>query len=214
VDIYAARNYGPLPRGAKFFMELLPHSVANFTWSCEPRRMFPDSLTTPRLLLRPIALADAGEIFAGYGQDPEVTRFLLWTPHESLADAEGFVRQCLVDPPERKRTYVVCGRDDGAVRGGFELRRDRAHHVEFGYVLARAWWGQGLMSEALNAVVDWAMAEPGCFRLSGWCDAENAGSARVMEKAGLAREGLMRRWVVAPNISAEPRDCLVFAKVR
>jgi RimJ/RimL family protein N-acetyltransferase len=43
---------------------------------------------------------------------------------------------------------------------------------------------------------------------------ENIASARVMEKAGMAREGLLRRYVVHPNISAEPRDAYLYAVVR
>lgn len=46
------------------------------------------------------------------------------------------------------------------------------------------------------------------------CDVDNPASARVMEKAGMTREGILRRWHIAPNISPEPRDCIVCAKVR
>jgi ribosomal-protein-alanine N-acetyltransferase len=52
------------------------------------------------------------------------------------------------------------------------------------------------------------------FRIGAVCDVENIGSARVMEKAGLVREGLSRRWLVHPNISDEPRDCFSYAIVR
>jgi ribosomal-protein-alanine N-acetyltransferase len=57
-------------------------------------------------------------------------------------------------------------------------------------------------------------AQPCNFRISGFCDIENVGSARVMEKAGLEREGVLRRWVIHPKASSEPRDCFVYAKVR
>jgi ribosomal-protein-alanine N-acetyltransferase len=46
------------------------------------------------------------------------------------------------------------------------------------------------------------------------CDVENIGSARVMEKSGLVREGLLRRYLVHPSISKEPRDCFSYARVR
>jgi RimJ/RimL family protein N-acetyltransferase len=46
------------------------------------------------------------------------------------------------------------------------------------------------------------------------CHAEHAASVRVMEKAGLAREALLRRWHVFPNLGPDPRDCIVCAKVR
>ena len=71
-----------------------------------------------------------------------------------------------------------------------------------------------MMTEALIAAVDWLLAQPENFRISGFCDVANIGSARVMEKAGLTREGVLRHLVVHPAISDEPRDCLIYAKVR
>jgi RimJ/RimL family protein N-acetyltransferase len=176
--------------------------------------MFPDSFRTERLVLRPIALADAGAIFATYAQDPQVARFTVWQPHRSRSDTEAWIRHCLATPADVARTYVLTGRDDDAVRGALDVRRPAPHRLEFGYVLAQAWWGQGLMTEALTEIVGWGLAQPGIFRISAVCDVENIGSARVMEKAGLAREGLLRRWLVHPNIGPEPRDCFSYARVR
>ena len=68
--------------------------------------------------------------------------------------------------------------------------------------------------EAASAVVDWALAQPQIYRVWAICDHENLASARVMEKIGMQREGLMRRGIVHPNISDEPRDCWVYARVR
>ena len=62
------------------------------------------------------------------------------------------------------------------------------------------------MTEALRAAVAGALAEPGMFRIDAVCDVDNPGSARVMEKVGLVREGLLRRWMVQPNVPDDPRD--------
>jgi ribosomal-protein-alanine N-acetyltransferase len=70
------------------------------------------------------------------------------------------------------------------------------------------------MTEVLAEVVTWALKQPSVFRISAVCDVENIGSARVMEKAGLVREGLLRRWLMHPNVSDEPRDCFSYARVR
>jgi [ribosomal protein S5]-alanine N-acetyltransferase len=71
-------------------------------------------------------------------------------------------------------------------------------------VLARPTWGQGLMTEALSEVVGWALRQPGIWRIGDVCDVENLASARVMEKAGLEREGVLRRWGVHPNLGEVP----------
>ena len=66
----------------------------------------------------------------------------------------------------------------------------------------------------LTEVVNWALSQPSIFCIGAVCDVENIGSARVMEKAGLVREGLLRRWLMHPNISDEPRDCFSYARAR
>jgi hypothetical protein len=47
-----------------------------------------------------------------------------------------------------------------------------------------------------------------------FCDVKNTASARVLEKLGMLRESLLRRWIIHPNISPEPGDCYVYAKAR
>jgi [ribosomal protein S5]-alanine N-acetyltransferase len=51
------------------------------------------------------------------------------------------------------------------------------------------------------------------FRIGAVCDVEHISSARVLEKSGFVREGLLRRWLLHPNISEEPRDCYSSARV-
>lgn len=84
----------------------------------------------------------------------------------------------------------------------------------FGYVLAKKFWGRGMAAEALTYLVDGTLAQPSLYRAYAFCDVEHPTSVRVMEKAGMVREGILRRWHVAPPLGPEPRDCLVCAKVR
>jgi [ribosomal protein S5]-alanine N-acetyltransferase len=111
------------------------------------------------------------------------------------------------------RTYAITDRK-GALIGALDLRRQAPWRMGFGYVLGRSAWGRGLMTEALTEVVGWALAQPGIWRIGDLVDCENMASVRVMEKAGLQREGLLRRFGVHPNISEEPRDCYIYGKVR
>lgn len=176
--------------------------------------MLPERFETPRLILRPIAPADAPAIFAGYAQDPEVTRYLIWRPHRSLDDTHAFIAGALAACVERRRTYVLTERGSGRLVGGFELRRPEPHRLGFGYVLARPYWRCGLMTEILSDVVGWAMRQDGIWRIGDVCDVDNPASARVMEKAGLECEGVLRRWIIHPNLGPEPRDCFSYARVR
>jgi ribosomal-protein-alanine N-acetyltransferase len=71
-----------------------------------------------------------------------------------------------------------------------------------------------LMTEALTPIVEWALAQPRIFRVWATCDIENRRSARVLEKVGMQFEGVLRRYVVHPNVSDEPRDALLYARVK
>lgn len=176
--------------------------------------MLPDSFETARLILRPIARGDARAIFTGYAQDPEVVRFAMWRPHDALADTDSYIADCLSTPADKARSYALIAREGGQLLGNFALRRPDLHRLDFGYVLARQYWGRGLMTEVLSLAARWAMCQTDIWRIGAVCDVENRASARVMEKAGFAREGILRRWLVHPNISDEPRDCYSYALTR
>ncbi len=174
----------------------------------------PQRLESARLLLREATLWDAPEIFAGYARDPEVTRFLTFTPHESLSDTRRF----LVGAQGQRaaglaNTYAIILRDGGRLVGTFDLRREAMHKVSCGYVLERACWGKGLMTEALSAAMAWVKATQDVTRFWTFCDLENIGSARVMEKAGLTREAVLRKWIFPPNLG-EARDIVTYAWIR
>jgi [ribosomal protein S5]-alanine N-acetyltransferase len=175
---------------------------------------YPDELQTQRLALRPPREADAAQIFARYGQDPEVCRYLSWTPHRSVDDTLGFLRRIVSDNAAgRSVGYLIFSRATtallGSVGGAIE-----GHRVQFGYCLARDAWGQGFATEAARAFVDRAIFLPSILRVQAYCDVENLASARVLEKAGLTLEGTLRRFLVLPNLGETPRDVFLFAKLR
>ena len=92
--------------------------------------------------------------------------------------------------------------------------RPTEHGVEVGFVLRRSAWNNGFMTEALEAVTDWALNQPGVFRVWAYIDVDNASSQRVLEKAGFTPEGVLLRWAHHPNVSFDPRDAVMFARWR
>ncbi len=176
----------------------------------------PDTFRTDRLLARRPRVEDAEAVFAAYASDPEVTRFLSWRCYTALEPLRQFLRQTIVTwetDDGGHYAWLLCrhGNDTpiGSIGVGLGL-----HGAAVGYVLGRPHWGRGLMTEALRYVAAWALAQPPLFRVWAFCDTENLASARVMEKAGLAFEGRLRRWHVCPTIGPEPRDCFIYARVR
>jgi ribosomal-protein-alanine N-acetyltransferase len=173
----------------------------------------PVSVQTPRLLLRRMNLDDASAIFETYARDPEVTRFLTWHPHRSLDDTRAFLEHAESGWAEsREFAWAIVPRADGTLVGGIGLRVE-GHRGEFGYTLARKAWGRGYATEAARALVEIALASPRIHRVWAYVDLANVASARVLEKAGLAREGCLRKWYV-PSGFGVPRDVWCYAKVK
>ncbi len=173
-----------------------------------------DHLLTPSLRLRRLRPADAPAMFQRYARDPAVTRYISWTPHRSQADTDDFLaRVARAAAKGRGHAYAILPTGEAELCGaiGFDLR---GATITIGYVLARSHWGRGLASAALGGLVGWASAQPDLWRIEALCHSGNPASARVLEKCGLVREGLLRREAVFPNLSPEPQDCLILAKVR
>ncbi len=189
----------------------------------------PETIETARLRLRPPTMEDAPAIYERYASDPEVSRLLPWRPHKSVEETHAFLRSLLTAlEAGTTHAWVIEGRTNRRLMGLISMTIESAREadllstgeerpyckVSFGYHLSRSEWGKGFATEAAQAVVQWAMAQPEVYRVWTVCDVENHASARVLEKVGLVREGTLRRWGVHPNVSPEPRDFYCYALVK
>lgn len=160
-------------------------------------------IETPRLLLRRLAPADAPAMYRNWANDPTVTRFLRWEPHkdenetfalltawEELYQNPDYYQWCMVDKATGEvfgaiSLTVSCCNEPEAAAGWQARGFDISQGVwEPGYCIGRAWWGQGLMTEALNAVVDYWFTRTDSTWLACCHAVENPASGRVMQKAG------------------------------
>jgi ribosomal-protein-alanine N-acetyltransferase len=174
----------------------------------------PATIETARLRLRTPTMDDAEAIFTTYARDIEATRYVSFRTHRSAEDTREYLRHCAAGwAADGPFTWVIVGREAGRLAGTIDIR-PQSHRAEIGYILGREYWGRGYMTEVVRAVTDWVLAQPEIYRLWAVCDVDNIASARVMEKAGMEREGRLRRWAVHPNISATPRDFWCYARVK
>lgn len=176
----------------------------------------PTTFATARLFARPPRAEDAPAVFAAYAGDPEVTRYLSWPAYTRVEPLAAYLRECEAhrEKGHGHLAWLLSLKGTDAPIGSIGVTLEGNGRAMFGYVLAKKFWGHGFTAEALTWLVDWVLTRPDIYRAWAFCDAENPASARVMEKAGLTHEGRLRRWHVAPQIGPEPRDCLVYAKVR
>jgi ribosomal-protein-alanine N-acetyltransferase len=167
-------------------------------------------LTGDRVTLRPPRLDDAEELFAAVASDPEVTRYVTWTPHRDVAETRRVITDLFNSGKER--TWLIELRDTGEIVGTCGFRVVQPHLREFGYVLGRRWWGQRLIAEAVDLLITEMESDPKVRRISAVCHVHNTRSARVLERAGLSLEGRLVRHTVFPNLGPGPQDVLQFGR--
>ena len=171
----------------------------------------PQQIETERLVLRTPRPEDATAIFTGWAQDPDVTRYLTWRPHQTLQDTEQFVQSCLLAWEQEARfPYMITLKESNEVIGMIDPRIE-GPKVGIGYSAARAHWGKGYVPEATRAIIQWAFQQPSIYRVYATTDVENFASQRVLEKVGMQCEGILRKYIIHPNISDIPRDSYMYA---
>jgi RimJ/RimL family protein N-acetyltransferase len=174
----------------------------------------PEIIQTERLTLRSPSLNDSEAIFRAYAQDAEVTRYLIWEPHQDIRETEVFLSECITAWESANRfPWIITLKSSGGLVGMIEIRINE-FKADVGYVVSRPFWGKGLATEALRPIVDWALGQESIYRVWALCDIDNIGSARVLEKVGMQREGALRRNILHPNTSNEPRDSYCYAVVK
>lgn len=151
-------------------------------------------LETPRLILRPLRMSDARDVYA-YSADPEVAKHVLWEPHRSIGETRAYLRYILRQYRSGMPTsYGIVLKETGTVVGtiGFMWLNPENRSAEVGYSLARPLWNRGLMTEALSAVLDMAFTVLRLHRVEAQHETDNPASGRVMLKSGMHREGTLR----------------------
>lgn len=150
------------------------------------------TLTTSRLLLRRLTLDDVDQMFENWASDPQVTPFLSWPPHANRDVTRALLTDWVAqyeDPTVHRWGATV----DGVLIGTIDVVRsvESVGLAEVGYCYGRPWWGRGYATEALRAVIGELFAI-GYHKVEAVHDPDNVASGRVMDKAGMVREGLRR----------------------
>ena len=153
--------------------------------------VLPREIETRRLTLRPFVAADLEDVLS-YARDPQWGRYLPVSQPYTRQDAEEYI--ATHEDRDWSREPVWAMERDGRVIGGIDLHVDDAYRAWIGYSTAPTVWGQGFATEAATAIIDTAFVSIGSLmRLYAACDVQNVASARVMERAGMSREGVLRQ---------------------
>ena len=152
-------------------------------------------IETRRLILRPFRTEDAEDMYNNWASDPEVTRFLTWPTHTGIETTRHVIGTWLPRYAEKDYYHWAITLKEhgdepiGTIHG---LVNDDLEQVTVGYCLGRAWWHQGIMSETLQAVIDFFFDRVGLNSICSYHDPNNPHSGMVMKHCGMKYEGTRR----------------------
>ena len=146
-------------------------------------------LETDRLLLRPVTLADAEDMYA-YASDEETT-YYVFERHKSLKETEESIVTYFLESPLGK--YAIELKEENKMIGTIDLRRKKeTSRGIIGYTLNKDYHGKGYMTEAGKAIIKLGFEVLGMDCIAALHDERNVASGKVMQRLGMQKEGVLR----------------------
>ena len=168
-------------------------------------------IDTQNLQLRDFKQTDWQEV-QEYSSDPEVVRFMEWGPNsrEQTMDFVDRARESARKKPRLTYELAVILRAENKLIGaaGIRVAPYDNQQADLGYCYNRNYWGKGFATEACKSLIDFGFEKLNLHRIWATCDAENVGSATVLQKSGMRKEG---HFVKDKNIKGRWRDTFLFA---
>jgi RimJ/RimL family protein N-acetyltransferase/enterochelin esterase-like enzyme len=161
------------------------------------------TIETERLILRRFQKDDLEQIYHNCWSDPEIWKWTRYEPMDSIDDVIvlnniftdfWFSKYERLDNYDWALRHKASGEVIGRLRGiNSNNRRDKTSQIELAYELGQSWWNQGLMTEAVKAVVGFFFNDVGFSRVYAYHAHGNPASGRVMQKCGMVYEGTARQ---------------------
>jgi [ribosomal protein S5]-alanine N-acetyltransferase len=175
------------------------------------------ALDTARLRLRCLMIADAPAAHQAYG-DPEAMRYWDMLPSIDLEETERRLARSLSVDPQWHATWAVLARPDGQVADdqfigmiNYHARQPWNRRLALGWILIPRFQGRGYMQEAVGAVLAHCFAALNTHRIEAEIEPENVRSARLAQRLGFQREGLLRDRLF---VGDRPRTPLMYSLLR
>ena len=141
-------------------------------------------LRTERMILRRYRPEDADDLYRYLGTDPGMYAYSGWNSYATLEMAQKTVRG-FIDSYGDNHNYSWIMDVDDVIVGTIGAYDYKDGQIEVGFSVVKGWQGRGLATAALKKVLEYLTGNEGIPCVTAWCAAENIGSQRVLEKAGM-----------------------------
>lgn len=155
-------------------------------------------LETNKFILRPFKLKDTEEMYKNWASDKEVTKYLTWTEHNDISKTNIVIT--LWESSYNNKEYynwAIEEKCSKCVIGSINLMNldNYNENCEVGYCVGKNFWNQGIMTEVLNVVIDFAFKEVNFHRITARRHIDNIASGMVLKKCKFVYEGILREIV-------------------
>jgi ribosomal-protein-alanine N-acetyltransferase len=141
-------------------------------------------IETERLILRTVTVDDAEAIFK-WASDPDVNKYMIYPIHPNVEVTREWLKSRDIDGTDEFDLGFVLKETGELIGQGGLFYKDDLDAWNIGYNLRKDYWGQGLVPEAIQAIIDYVDQEKGVRAIVGEFAKENGKSRRVMEKLGM-----------------------------
>lgn len=155
-----------------------------------------NAIETKRLLLRRFTLDDTSCAYHNWFSDPDVALYMRWDAHTHMQQTNEFLKAFIADyeKPDFYRWAISLKTDNKAIGSiGFHIESEYDMLADISYSLGKAFWGKGIITEALQSVLRYGFIEVGINRIEAFHAVNNPASGKVMQKAGMKYEGHARQ---------------------
>ena len=143
-----------------------------------------EKIVAERLILRHFRLDDAEEMFSNWANDPDVTKYMTWLPHEDISVTKSILNLWIkeYEKPETHR-FGITLKESGELIGSIDVVNYVDGVPEIGYCSAKKCWNKGYMTEACKAFIEY-LFDLGFNEIVIEAHVDNIGSNRVIQKCG------------------------------
>lgn len=142
-------------------------------------------LETERLILRPMRIEDAQEVFDNWASDPEVAKYMVWSTHKDVSVTKAWMEELQEELDSDSYEWGFQRKDNGKLigSGGIYYKKEKDAWT-LGYNIMKDCWHQGYTTEAARAIIEFGIEVLGAKKFIAYHAKDNPNSGKVMEKVG------------------------------
>ena len=152
-------------------------------------------------------------MYHNWASDPLVPRYVTWDNHKSVEVTKKIIELWINEYEKGTYNWLVELKDNHEPIGSISVVNDKDFVAEIGYCYGSKYWGNGYATEALRKVIEYLILEKNYYMVEARYLSGNPASGRVMEKAGMKKDGVLRNRKIN-KVTKERNDLIIYSIIK